>query len=229
MILALDTATRFISIALHDGDAVLAESAWRTRDHHTVELAPAVQALMHRLGVAPGDLSGVAVAIGPGSFTGLRIGLGLAKGLALARGLKVWGAPTLDILAFAQPPRPEPMIAALQAGRGKIAAAAYRWQADAWPKAIFRWCAQAEPRVTDWASLAADIREPTYVCGEIDRPGLAALRRLRGKALIARPAHAVRRAAFLAELAWARARAGESDDPAGLAPIYLHYPQDVQT
>lgn len=213
MILAIDTATRFISIALHDGDAVVAESAWRTLDRHTVELAPAVQALMHRSGVAPGDLSGVAVAIGPGSFTGLRIGLGLAKGLALAQGLKVWGAPTLDILAFAQPPRPEPMIAALQAGRGKIAAAAYRWQADAWG-------AQAEPRVTDWASLAAGIREPTYVCGEIDPPGLAALRRLRGRALIARPAHAVRRAAFLAELAWARARAGESDDPARLAPIY---------
>src|SRR5256885_646053 len=79
MLLALDTATRLISIALHDGAAVLAESTWQAGAYHTVELAPQVALLLRRGGVEPGQLRGVAVAIGLGSYTGLRIGLGFAK------------------------------------------------------------------------------------------------------------------------------------------------------
>ena len=59
--------------------------------------------------------------LGPGSFTGLRIGLALAKGMALARHLPVIGVPTLDILAAAQPVREENLVAILLAGRGRLA------------------------------------------------------------------------------------------------------------
>ena len=91
MLLALDTATRNISLALHDGQAVLAEQTWRSAQHPTAELAPQVALLLLRAGLQPAGLQAVAVAIGPGSYTGLRIGLGLAKGLALAQAIPLVG------------------------------------------------------------------------------------------------------------------------------------------
>ncbi|MBI3764045.1 MAG: tRNA (adenosine(37)-N6)-threonylcarbamoyltransferase complex dimerization subunit type 1 TsaB [Chloroflexi bacterium] len=218
MILAVDTATRLISIALHDGTRVVAEHTWHSQDNHTVELAPAVRRMLDHSRVAPDQLGGIGVAIGPGSFTGLRIGLGLAKGLALAHATPLFGVPTLDVLAHAQPARPERMIAILQAGRGRIAIAAYHYQDGGWQ-------AEGEAQVSDWASLAVEATGPTYFCGEIDPAGADALRRLKRLAIVPSPALALRRASHLAELAWARLRQGRPDDPATLAPLYLKYPE----
>jgi len=83
-ILALDTATRMASIALYDGERVHSEETWHSERNHTVELMPSLVRLLERQRVSPQELTGVVVALGPGSFTGLRIGLSVAKGLALA-------------------------------------------------------------------------------------------------------------------------------------------------
>jgi tRNA threonylcarbamoyladenosine biosynthesis protein TsaB len=217
MLLALDTATRLISIALHDGQSVAAEATWLSGAYHTVELAPQVALLLRRAGVAPGELSGLAVAIGPGSYTGLRIGLGFAKGLALANALPLVGVPTLDILMRAQPPRAERAVALLQAGRGRVSAGPYQWSARG-----YRWQAAGEVRVLDWPSLAQELAAgttPVFVAGEIDAAGLELLRPLRGRVLLASPAQSLRRAGFLAELGRERLR-GAPDDPSRLAPAY---------
>jgi tRNA threonylcarbamoyladenosine biosynthesis protein TsaB len=217
MLLALDTATRFISIALHDGQAVAAEATWQAGAHHTVELAPQVALLLRRAGVEPGQLRGVAVAIGPGSYTGLRIGLGFAKGLSLANAVPLVGVPTLDSLMRAQPPRAEQAWGLLQAGRGRVSAAPYRWAAR-----TFRWEAAGAARVVDWPSLAQELsaaRAPVYVVGEIDAAGAELLRLLRGRVLLASPAQSLRRAGFLAELGWERLRTAP-DDANRLAPDY---------
>ena len=103
ILLGLDTSTRSVGLALYDGTQVLSEAVWTSHDHHTVELAPAVGDMLSRAGLEPSHLSAVAAATGPGSFTGLRIGLALAKGLALARRLPLVGIPSLDVLAAAQP------------------------------------------------------------------------------------------------------------------------------
>ena len=84
MILAIDTATRTASIALYDSSGVLAEESWRSRNNHSVEVMPAIMRLVERQGCSMSDLAGIAVSLGPGSFTGLRIGLSAAKGLCLA-------------------------------------------------------------------------------------------------------------------------------------------------
>jgi tRNA threonylcarbamoyladenosine biosynthesis protein TsaB len=109
MLLALDTATRFASFALHDGRAIRYEMSWEAGRQHTTQLMPRVVEALEELEVRPEALSAVAVALGPGSFTGLRVGMAIAKGLALARGIPIIGIPTLDILAAAQERRRAPL------------------------------------------------------------------------------------------------------------------------
>ena len=82
MILALDTSTDTTGLALFDGERLLAEQLWFSREHATVDLAPEIALLLRRTRTRMQDLTAVAVALGPGSFTGLRIGLALARGLA---------------------------------------------------------------------------------------------------------------------------------------------------
>ena len=215
MLLAIDTATRTISLALHDGQSLAAESSWRSPNHHTVELAPAVMQMLDRAGVTPARLRGIGVALGPGSFTGLRIGLALAKGMALAHNLPLAGIPTLDILAQAQPLRDGPMLAVLQAGRGRVAVGRYVADRKGWR-------VEGQVQLFRWPELAESIQEPVYVCGEFDEEGLALFRKMRGRAILAPGSLSLRRAGVLAELAWAKLRAGQPDDAATLAPIYLH-------
>jgi len=213
MLLALDTATRQISLALHDGVNVIAESTWRTANHHTVELAPNTALMLRRAGVDPGHLRGIAVALGPGSYTGLRIGLGLAKGLALAHNLPLLGVPTFEILMRALAPRDERVITVIQAGRGRVSAAAYRWKKRGWEP-------EGETRLLEWAALAADIGEPTFVYGEVEARGGEQLRKLKVKVTLASPAQSLRRAGYLAEIGWERLRDWRVDDAHRLAPIY---------
>ncbi|NTU55163.1 MAG: tRNA (adenosine(37)-N6)-threonylcarbamoyltransferase complex dimerization subunit type 1 TsaB, partial [Anaerolineales bacterium] len=103
MLLAVDTSTAQVGLALYDGGRVLAEFSWRSSQRHTVELAPAISELLTRCGTTMDDIHVLGVALGPGSFTSLRVGLALVKGLALSRHIPLIGIPTLDILAWAQP------------------------------------------------------------------------------------------------------------------------------
>src|SRR5512142_1346094 len=105
MLLAVDTSTSWIGLALYDGVRVLGEMTWQSPSHHTVELSPGINELMQRCNVRTTDLQALGVAIGPGSFTALRIGLSVVKGMALALRIPVIGIPTLDALAAAQPVR----------------------------------------------------------------------------------------------------------------------------
>ncbi len=218
MFLAIDTATRQVSLALHDGLSVTAEVSWRTEGYHSVELAPQMALLLRRAKVDPARLSGLAVAIGPGSYTALRIGLGLAKGLALAHGVPLCGVSTFDILMRAQPPATSKAIAILQAGRRRISVAPYRWQLPgAWEPA-------GEMRVLEWPmladELAAETDHPVYLCGEIDEAGRDALRRLKDRVQMASPAQSLRRAGYLGEIGWERLRHHHMDSAATLAPVY---------
>lgn len=221
MILAIDTATSAISLALHNGREVIGEMTWRAPGHHTVELSPAVDGLLARAAVTPGDLHAVAVALGPGSYTGLRIGMSLAKGLALTCDppIPLIGIPTLDILAAAQPHEADWLYPLTQAGRGRVNAALYHWNSIS---KYNGWEAVEPPFIATWAELAARIEQRTQICGEIDEAGRAALGELGERAMIASGAECLRRAGFLAELAHTRLTAGQVDDPAVLAPLYYH-------
>ncbi len=225
LMLALDTSTRTVGLALYDGVQVLSEAVWTSNDYHTVELAPAIAEAFQKTGLEAGALGALAVALGPGSFTGLRVGLALAKGLAMARKLPMVGIPTLDILAAAQPlPRSTPtppetpmqLAAVLRAGRGRLAVGWYQEQEQHWQP--------AQPvEVLTLPDLVKKIQAPTLVSGELSEEERQGLLRDAPQAVLASPANSLRRPAYLAELAWKRWKAGQVDAPAGLAPIYLHY------
>lgn len=220
MLLAIDTSTRVVGVAVYDGLQVLGEITWASQDYHTVELAPVLMDILNRSHVLPGDLEVVAVATGPGSFTGLRIGLALAKGMALARRLDLIGVPTLDILAAAQPLGNLQMAAVLRVGRGRLAVGWYQPGTKAW-KPI------GKLEALTCEMLAERIEAPTLVCGELTEEERRILYRRRKMITLATPARSLRRPSFLAEVAWKRWMAGKRDDPALLAPIYLHQQETV--
>jgi tRNA threonylcarbamoyladenosine biosynthesis protein TsaB len=215
MLLSVDTSTKQMGLALYDGSQVIGEMLWHSQHYHTVELAPAVADLLSRSGLSMDDMRALGVALGPGSFTALRVGLAFIKGLALARHLPIIGIPTLDIVAAAQEVHKTPLIAVLQAGRGRLAVSKYQAVDGGWQS-------KGEPRVTTVDELAEGIHKPTIVCGELTAEERQRLARKRVNVLLASPAGCVRRPAVLAELAWKRWQAGAQDDAAALAPIYLH-------
>ncbi len=213
MLLAVDTSTPQVGLALYDGARVLAECAWRSSQRHTVELAPAVADLLTRCGATMNDVQALGVALGPGSFTSLRVGLSLVKGLALARHIPLAGIPTLDILAHAQPTGRHALLCVIQAGRGRFALGVYKTSRK-------QWQAQGPARVVSLEALMAEAQSPAVVCGEFSAEEIQKMNEAGIR--LASPAASLRRPAVLAELAWARWQAGEVDDEASLAPIYLH-------
>lgn len=217
MLLAFDTASRFISLALHDGRRLHYEATWHSANNHTVELTPAIQRALAHAALQPADLAAVAISQGPGSFTGLRIGMGVAKGLALAQSIPLVAVPTLSIVAAGVPAFDGTLIAVLQAGRGRICAQHFTWDGTAWQPA-------ADAEITSWAQIVGTVHTPTLFAGEIDSAGCAVLEPAAQPVHVAPGAVALRRAGFLAEIAWGRLRASDTDDPATVTPIYLHQP-----
>ncbi len=219
MILAIDTATRWLGLALHSGTAVLAESGWRCLNNHTIELTPSIQQLLQQTGATMADLSGIAVAIGPGSYTGLRVGLAVAKGLALANQTPLLGVSTLDCLAAGIGAQSGKLVAVAEAGRTRVCTAVYEWQTNGWQ-------ATHSPTIDSWDELLTRLEgDGRYLfAGEITPEAAKQIRAAGKEFRVALPAASVRRAAVLAEIGWRRLRQGQVDDATNLAPLYLKEP-----
>ena len=99
MLLAFDTATPFVTVALHDGEDVVAERRSEQRMKHGEQLAPLIEAVLADAGLVRQDLTAIAVGVGPGPFTGLRVGLVTARTLAFVLELPVYGVCSLDVIA----------------------------------------------------------------------------------------------------------------------------------
>lgn len=215
MLLAVDTSTRAMGVALYDGTRVLSEMTWISKNHHTVELAPTVHQTLTQVGAEVSDIQALGVAIGPGSFTGLRIGLAFVKGLALSHRLPIIGIPTLDVVAAALPVPPGSKLAAvLEAGRRRLAVGWYHAKEGEWQP-------EGDLQNLTIEEFVETINGPTLVCGELS--GEARERLSQTKSIIPSPMRCVRRPAVLAELVWKRWQANDTNDPATLKPIYLHH------
>ena len=125
IILAVDTSTPTGSVAVLDGDAVLAEVTVTSQETHAKRLVSAIDATLGKTDKTVADCDGFAVATGPGSFTGLRIGVSTAKGLGFATGKPVAGVSTLDALVYQFPSFPYLICPILDARKGQIYTALY--------------------------------------------------------------------------------------------------------
>jgi tRNA threonylcarbamoyladenosine biosynthesis protein TsaB len=215
MLLAVDTSTKVIGLALMDGQQIIAQSSWYTRNHHTVELSPAIVRMLSQSEVNVEDLTCLGVALGPGSFTGLRIGLAVVKGLSIALGIPVIGIPTLDIYAHAIPAQPERRLAAfLQAGRAKYA---FQWFAGERKG----WKADSEIIVISSPEIPEVLQQPCLVCGELLTEDRDKIKSECKQAQLISPALTYRYPTYLAEMAWQRWKKGDRTDVNNLGPIYL--------
>ena len=156
--LVIDTSTRYGAAGLWQ-DGLSRTISWRSRNNHTAELMPAIRWLTEAEGIAPHALDGIAVSVGPGGFSALRTGIGVAKGLAVAWALPVGGVSTLEASAYSYRSTAERVCAVLPAGRGTVAWAVYGMNGGAW-KALN---AEQVSAIPDFA--AAQLGE-TLFCGE---------------------------------------------------------------
>jgi tRNA threonylcarbamoyladenosine biosynthesis protein TsaB len=222
MLLALDTSTRFASIALYDEFGVQGEHTWHVEQNHTEDLMPHVAALMASAHVTPAALSGVVVALGPGSFNGLRVAMSAAKGLAIGLHIPIVGFSTLETLAYQHGSLSLPVRPILEGGGHELATALYKVSRNHWAQI-------EEPRLASVDAICEATTQRTLFCGEIS-PALATEFRQRVEnAVIAPPAANARRAGYLAELGWHRLREGNLDDAASLQPLYLRRPHITES
>jgi tRNA threonylcarbamoyladenosine biosynthesis protein TsaB len=223
MLLAIDTATRTASLALYSSEGVLAETTWRSRENHTIELTPQIVRLLELAGAEKNQLTAIAVGLGPGSFTGLRVGISVAKGLAFGLRIPLIGVPTLDAIAHAHLWQALPMWVVLSAGRGRHSVARYAARRGI-AKRVGDYALVDNTGLAELVCHVGDTDKAVraFFCGDVDA-GLAhsLYEKLGAGAVFASPALNTRRAAFLAELAWERHQRGESDDTSSLTPMYM--------
>ncbi|MDO8671563.1 MAG: tRNA (adenosine(37)-N6)-threonylcarbamoyltransferase complex dimerization subunit type 1 TsaB [Dehalococcoidia bacterium] len=216
--MAIDTSTRIASVALFDGCDVAAEITWQSEMNHTVELFPAIQHIMALAMIGMPDLTRLVVAIGPGSFNGLRVGLSAAKALSFGLRLPLVGISTLETQAYQHFWFDGPVCSLLRAGREEIFAALFQRQDGAWRRLV-------DEHITTPQLLCDRVGGESIFTGEIDIRLASEVMACWGPTAIIPPAEArLRRAGFLAALGWRRHEAGLAVDPATLQPLYLRRP-----
>ena len=201
---AFETSSDWCSVALHDHGELRALEQ-RAGNRHSEVALPMLERLLADAGLAPASLDAVAYGAGPGSFTGLRIACGLAQGLAVARGLPVYGVSSLA--AIAQESGADRVIACVDARMREVYYAALERMADGWHEVVGARCvapqALAVPPGDDWVG-----------CGN----GFAVYGNL-GLKIVLPMVHPS--AVAVAELAAPRLAAGEGVDAALAAPLYV--------
>ncbi len=211
---ALDTSTALGSVALFDGDRLVAEDARRVSNAHGESLLPMIDAVFARAGWRPADVERWCVGIGPGSFTGVRIGVATTKGIVLGTGAELVGVGSLEALAALAPDPSVPIVAAVAAIRGElylqVCGAARSEPVCLPPDAIEAWLESIAPSVT-----ARDV----ILVGEaaVKIPALSS----RAVTLLATDDHALPHARGVARVGKARG-AGPADL---VEPVYVRAPE----
>ncbi|MBM3934786.1 MAG: tRNA (adenosine(37)-N6)-threonylcarbamoyltransferase complex dimerization subunit type 1 TsaB [SAR202 cluster bacterium] len=212
MELSIDTSTGFATVAVSDGGRIVSETTWRAGRNHSVDLAPTLLRTLSHAGVAISDIAAIFVAMGPGGFSALRVGMSLAKSLAMARSIPLLGISTLEVEAAPYLGLGSPVCAILDAGRGLFYVARYNAAGNS----------DGEYAVQTLEDLSATVVVPTVICGEDAAANSAEIRRrLGGRAIVSAVPPPTRRAAVLAMLGHRSLAAGRADDPAALQPIYM--------
>lgn len=213
MELSIDTASDLASVAISREGTVFDEITWLCRRNHTVELLPAVDRLLKGADVGMGGLTAIFVTTGPGMYTGLRVGIATAKGMARALGLPLLGVGRLELDAYPHERFAGTIVAVHRAGRGDLAWASYEGNP---------WRELTPPELSKPEELVHGLVAPALVVGEVDED----LRALAAAAagVVCAPATEIGRATSLASLGNERLSGGATAEPALLRPVYLRPP-----
>jgi tRNA threonylcarbamoyladenosine biosynthesis protein TsaB len=215
--LALETSGRVGSIALVDGDEIRVEELFQHGLQNAAQILPVIDRLTRAQNWSPRDIEQVLVSVGPGSFTGLRIGVTLAKTLALATGVKIVAVPTVRVLAENAPLDATNLIIVLDAKRDQIFTARFARHDG-------RWCEEESAHVDSLAQMAARSPRPVHLLGE----GIPFHRKClrEDSSIVVTPDQNWRaRASVVAKLGIEMAGRGEFADPLALTPIYIRRPE----
>lgn len=215
MILAIDTSTRVSSVALVEDGRVIAELNQDTRLTHSERLMPQIKQLLDMAEKTSRDLTAIAVSIGPGSFTGLRIGMATAKTMAYALGISIIGVPTMEALAWNCPLDGHHLVAMLDAQKGNVYTARYHFESG---KIVVEEDAVVRP-YEEAVELLVQLDEPCLIVGE--RQAIRDASILTECVRTAPPHLFAPRAASVALCAAARLERGEIDDVMRLEPLYI--------
>lgn len=214
-ILAVDTATKTCSTAIVCDDAVLAETVLDRGETHTRVLMKIIHDMLLDAGIRMTDIDGFAVTIGPGSFTGLRIGLATVKGLAFAAGKPIAGISTLDALAAPFGDATGHVCAMIDARRGEVYTALYRCGSSRLIPDGPAWAASPDQAIANISGPALFVGDGVLVYKD------RIIAELGENARFAEPGHHVIRASAVGKLGMELIIAGETVDAFTLVPVYL--------
>lgn len=215
LLLAVESATRVLSVALLDGTRVRAELGVEGPRVHSERILPAIDRVLEEAEVALRDVAAFAVSVGPGSFTGLRIGIATVQGLAHGSRLPVVGVPTLGALRLAAAGASGPVAVVLDARRGELYAAVFEGPGEDAKVLV-------EDSVFTPAALARCLpAETTVVVGEGATAGAEALREQLPGLRVLPGAEVAARAAWVGQLAAVAWRAGKASRAEEVLPRYV--------
>lgn len=217
-VIAWDTCTLRGVLAAGAGGRMLEETFFEASKGHTTWLMPELDRMISGLGLSPGDVDAVAAGIGPGTFTGVKVGVACAKAVSMGLGVPVVGVSTLDILAEGSDGDADMVLASIDARRGQLYAAAYARGAGGLERLTDYMC--AEPRVIAGALARLPFKRLALI-GEVP-PDLESELVRRGRVFPSRDEYPS--GAALLALADSRLSGGGATDPVALSPIYLKKP-----
>jgi tRNA threonylcarbamoyladenosine biosynthesis protein TsaB len=215
-VLALDTSTQSGSVAVSEDDVLLAEVAVTSVQTHAKRLMPAIEATLELAGLTIADCDGFAVTTGPGSFTGLRIGISTIKGLGFATKKPVTGVSTLEALVYQFTSFPYLMCPLLDARKGQIYTALYECTGHmTWQRVIEDSAAEPRQWLEQIHQLCLFVGDGALVYGEMIREALGDL------ALFAPPYMNRVRASVVAYIGLKQILDGKIADIGSLVPHYI--------
>jgi len=224
LILTIDSSTKVGSVSLINDDKLVGERLLNLKLNHAPRLMPEIISILDKCGFSKEDLTGIAVTVGPGSFTGTRIGVATAKTLAQSLDIPIVGISTLKGLAFSLKYVTGYICPMIDARRNRVFTALYQGTGSI----AEQFLSQTEESLIDIDDLLeelAEITEPIYFIGQIVAEHRSKIEAEIEDARFVERSYQVLRAGNLADLALAKLVAGNEDDLFELTPNYLRRSQ----
>jgi len=214
MELSIDTSTRYANIGLSLNGSLIAGYSWVSSQNHTVELLPSVLQLLRSKNVDQQNLKCVVVAIGPGGFSALRVGISTAKGLSIGLQIPVVAVNTLEVEAYPFRSLGYQICPVIDMGRGDMITAAYGSNGNAWGKLT-------PETLVKPSDLIESLDKPTIICGEASVKCASEMANKENAfAVFTDQLPPTRSPASLAQIGYLRLQTGKIEDPSSLQPIY---------